>query len=103
MDKKFLDNVADKLESTQFLWEQVEKAPDCDRYNAVADFEQMHGELERLLFDWVAGQIIDPESDKPEKSSEFYRAVADKADEIAVLLADMSDELTQCAKEWRNY
>ena len=103
MDKKFLDELADKLESTQFLWEQVEKAPACDRYNAEIDFEEMHGQLERLLFDWVAGLIIDPEPDKPEKTSKYYCAIADKADEIAVLLADISDELTQCAQAWRNY
>ena len=103
MDKKFLDTIADKLESVQFLWEQIEKTPECDRYNAEVDYEQEHGELERLLFGWVEEQIIDPEPDESEKTSTYYQAVADKADELAVLLADMSEELTRCAQEWRSY
>ena len=101
MDKKFLDTIADKMESVQFLWEQVEKAPACDRYNAEIDFEEMHGQLERLLFDWVAGLIIDPEPDKPEKTSKYYCAIADKAGELGLLLVDMGNYLLDCSKDWR--
>ena len=94
-----MNEVADKLESVQFLWEQIEKTPECDRYNAEVDYKQAHGELERLLFDWVAWQIIDPEPDKPEKT---YQAVADKADELGLLLVDMGTELLDCSKRWRH-
>ena len=103
MDKKFLDDVADKLENVQFLSAELDKTHGHDVDGVKADYEEACADLERLLFDWVAGQTQDPEPDKPEKSSDFYRAVAQRADEIAVLLADISDELTQCAKEWRNY
>ncbi len=103
MDKRFLNELADKLENVQFLWEQVEKAPENERQDAVQVYEQEHGEFERFLFGWIEGLIKDPEPDEPEKTATYYRVMADKADEIAVLLADISEELTQCAQAWRNY
>ena len=103
MDKQFLNELANKLENVQFLSAELDKTCGHDVDGVKADYEEACADLERMLFEWVEGQIIDPEPDKPEKTSRYYNAVADKADEIAVLLADISDELTQCAKEWRNY
>lgn len=101
MDKRFLNELADKLETVQFLGSELDKDSQDERENTKADYEEACSDLERTLFEWVEMQITDPEPNKPEKTPAYYRAVADKADEIAVLFADLSNELTQCAQAWR--
>ncbi len=103
MDKKFLDDVADKLENVQFLSAELDKTHGHDVDGVKADYEEACADLEKTLFEWVEMQITDPEPNEPEKTATYYRVMADKADEIAVLLADISEELTQCAQAWRNY
>ena len=101
MDKKFLNELADKLESVQFLWEQVEKAPENERQSAVQIYEQEHSEFERFLFGWIEGLITDPEPNETEKTPVYYNTVANKAGELGLLLVDMGNELLDCSKRWR--
>ena len=102
MDKRFLNEVADKLENVQNLSAELDKTHGHDVDGVKADYEEACVNLERLLFGWIEGLIIDPEPDKPEKTSKYYNAVADKADELGLLLVDMGTELLDCSKRWRH-
>ena len=101
MDKNFLNELADKLENVQILSAELDKTHGHDVDGVKADYEEACADLERLLFGWIEGLIIDPEPDKPEKTSKYYCAIADKASELGLLLVDMGNYLLDCSKDWR--
>lgn len=97
MDKRFLNEVADKLDKVQFLSGELYKGSQEERDEAKADYEEAYANLERTLFEWVEMQITDPEPDKPT----YYNTVAQKAGELGLLLVDMGNYLLDCSKNWR--
>lgn len=91
MDKKFLNEIADKLENVQFLSAELDKTRGHDVDGVKTDYEEVCADLEKTLFEWVEGQITDPEP-----------AVADKAGELGLLLVDVGNYLLDCSKRWRH-
>ena len=101
MDKRFLNEVADKLENVQILSAELDKTHGHDVDGVKADYEEACADLERTLFEWVEMQITDPEPNDPEKTPAYYNTVADKAGELGLLLVDMGNYLLDCSKNWR--
>ena len=101
MDKRFLNEVADKLENVQNLSAELDKTHGHDVDGVKADYEEACADLERTLFEWVEMQITDPEPNEPEKTSRYYNAIADKAGELGMLLIDAGNYLLDCSKNWR--
>lgn len=101
MDKQFLNELADKMENMQFLGSELDKDSQDERENTKADYEEACSDLERTLFEWVEGQITDPEPDEPEKTPAYYNTVAQKGSELGLLLIDAGNYLLDCSKNWR--
>ncbi len=103
MDKKFLDELADKMENMQFLSAELDKTHGHDVDGAKADYEEACLDLEGLLLEWVEMQVADTKPKGPHNVPAYTNAVVKKGRQLGLLLIDTGNFLLNCAKRWRRY
>ena len=103
MDKKFLDELADKMENMQFLSAELDKTRGHDVDGVKADYEEARMDLEGLLLEWVEMQVTDTKPKSPHNVPAYTNAVAQKGSELGLLLIDAGNYLLDCAKRWKRY